>query len=163
MEDNKNELYHYGVLGMKWGIKKASKTLSSDKASSGKKEKAVASLEKHKAKATKKVAKLEKQRVKLQSEYNRNVTKRETEARRLKVESARTRRKAYGRFTSRDRAEDYLYKANKLDAKAEDLLARSENTKAKIASNETYQQLFKQGIKDIDANLAKKGRKAING
>ena len=47
--ENNNELYHYGVRGMKWGIKKASKTLSSDKATSEKKEKAVASLEKHKA------------------------------------------------------------------------------------------------------------------
>ena len=161
--NNNNELYHYGVRGMKRGIRKASKTLSSDKATSEKKEKAVASLEKHKAKATKKVAKLEKERTKLQGDYDRNVTKRDTKARSLKIQAARTRRKAYGRFTSEKKAGHYLFKADKLDAQAEELLARSENTKAKIASNEKYQELFKKGIKDIDATLAKKGRKAING
>lgn len=52
--ENQNELMHYGVLGMKWGVKRGTRQLS--KATTPKqKQKSVATLEKHKGKAIKKL------------------------------------------------------------------------------------------------------------
>ena len=66
MNYNNNELYHYGVRGMKWGIRKATKTLSSSKSTVEQREKAISSLQKHKRKASAKVAKLEKKHPQLE-------------------------------------------------------------------------------------------------
>lgn len=60
MNYDNNELYHYGVRGMKWGVRKATKTLSSSKSTVEQREKAISSLQKHKIKASAKVAKLER-------------------------------------------------------------------------------------------------------
>ena len=53
--NNQEYLQHYGVRGMRWGIRRASKTLSKSSSTSEQREKAISSLQKHRAKATKKV------------------------------------------------------------------------------------------------------------
>lgn len=160
--ENPEELYHYGVKGMKWGVRRATKQLTnaSDSAS---RNKAVAKLEKHRTKGTAKVKKLEKQHVELKKKVERNIVKSDTKAAKLSRQAAATRMKAYGRFVSKDKSADLIFKANKLDAKANDLKARSEASKAKLAKNEKMTEMFNREIKNIDRVLEDKGRRYIEG
>ena len=52
---NTDELYHYGIPGMRWGIRRAQKILGSSDASVDKKKKAVQSLQKHQIKINKQI------------------------------------------------------------------------------------------------------------
>lgn len=161
MNYDNNELYHYGVRGMKWGVRRATKTLSSSKSTSEQREKAVSSLQKHRAKASAKVAKLEKKHPQLEKDVDRYITKTDVKAKSMQREATRTRAKAYGRFTTRKRAERLIYKADKMQARADELKARSESVKAKLKSNERMQELFKKGISDIDSALVSAGREYL--
>ena len=120
---------HYGVKGMRWGVRRASRQLSSATDSKSR-DKAISTLNKHKAKGTAKVAKLEKKHVQLQKNVERHITKNDTKAAELSRKAARTRNKAYGTFVSKDRSDKLVFKANKLDAKANNIKARSDAAKA---------------------------------
>ena len=68
---NTDELYHYGIPGMRWGSRRAQKILGSSDASVDKKKKAVQSLQKHQIKINKQISKLNKKDEQLLS--NRDV------------------------------------------------------------------------------------------
>lgn len=158
-----DELKHYGVKGMRWGVRRATRQLTSSKSTDDKKRKAVESLQKHKTKATNKVSKLEKQRPKLEDKSHKYAMKNDVKAQKLKQKAAKKNRKAYGMFVSKKKADKLFYKAGKLNARADVMIAKSANAKAKIAKNESLTNMYKQGISTIDATLAEKGRKYING
>lgn len=157
-----DELQHYGVKGMKWGVRRASKQLSraTDSAS---RDKAVAKLEKHRAKGTAKVQKLEKKHVQLQKNVERHITKNDTKAAELSRKAAHVRNRAYGTFVSKDRSDKLVFKANKLDARANKIKAQSDAAKAKLAKNEKMTEMFNRELKNIDDALVNKGRRYING
>ena len=114
--DNRNEqlddqeLYHYGVLGMKWGVRRASRQLS--KASSGEsKSKAVAKLTKHREKGSAEIAKRQVKANKLNDKYDKKIVKQEAKAAKLSSKAAKLERKAMRRFTSVDKAQKLELKA----------------------------------------------------
>lgn len=157
--NNDKELKRYGVVGMKWGVRRAKKNLSSATTAESKK-KAVAKLEKHRAKATKEVTKLNKRRVVLQDEADKHIQNTEIKAAKLQKKAAKATKKAYnGLFYSNDERQALLFKAERLNAKADNLIAKSKMNKAKIAENEMLIGRFNEGIDTIDRTLAESKRK----
>ena len=161
-DDPNDELQHYGVKGMRWGIRRASKQFSTA-STSDQKVKAVAKLQKHRAKASAQISKLEKKHSKLEKSVEKHITKNDIKAAKLSDKAAAKRKKAYGRFTSQSKSEKLTFEANKIQAKADSIAAKSKKAKAKLAKNETMQAAFKKGVREIDSKLVGKGRKYING
>lgn len=160
--DSNEELQHYGVKGMRWGVRRASKALS--KATTREdKVKAVAKLQKHREKASKEVAKLQKKHPKLEQSVEKKIVKNETKAAKLSDKAASKRNRAYGLFTSQSKSEKLIYEANKLQARADSLTAKSKKAKAELTRNETLQAAFNKGINEIDQTIASKGRRYVNG
>lgn len=157
-----DELQHYGVKGMRWGIRRASKRLSTA-TTKEQRDKAVATLQKHRTKASAQVAKLEKKQPKLAKSVEQKIVKNDVKAAKLSDKAAAKRKKAYGLFTSQKKANKLIYKADKLQARADYLAVKSKKAKAELAKNETMQAAFKKGISEIDQALVSKGRKFING
>lgn len=158
------ELRHYGVVGMRWGVRRASKRLSSA-STREQKDKAIASLKKHKTKGSAKVAKLEKKHVRLEKKVDKSIIKGDVKVAKLKRKSTKKRNRAYNGlvFTGKAGRNRLRYKADALDAKAEMVKAKSDKAKAKLAKNEKMQELFNKELANIDKSLKDKGRKFING
>ena len=155
-----DELYHYGVKGMKWGIRRNTKRLGSG--DSEKSAKAVDALKKHRTKATNEIGKLNEQNVKLKKRHENNIIKTNVKAAQLNKEAANNRRKATRMFVSKRRAQKYLTRAYLAETKARDLIARANETKAKMEKNDMMIEMFNRGIKDIDHVLANRGRDYVN-
>lgn len=157
---NDEELMHYGVLGMKWGVKRASKRLSKAKTSE-ERAAAIAKLNKHRAKATKKVTTLNKERARLEKRVNANATTTDVKVAKMERESARLKRKAQGVFVSEKQAELIMYKAMNLDSKASELKSLSNEAKTLLAKNKTITRQFEKGIADIDEIIRSKGKRVV--
>lgn len=155
------ELQHYGVLGMKWGVRRASKRLSQATTKEGR-DKAVASLNKHKTKGTAKVAKLNAKNDKLSRKADKLDSKNAARAAKLKQKAAKYDRKSYGRFVSQSKYEKLQYKAKSYTARANNLLAYSNTVKARIESNNAMISLYNRELKNIDTALASQGRKIVD-
>lgn len=156
-----DELYHYGVKGMEWGVHRASRQLNSAR-DSGERDKAISKLSTHRSKATNKLQKLDRQHVKLQNKRTKQIERGDVKAAKLNAKATKLRKKKYGRFVSKDKADELEFKANKLSAKADRLKARSDVTKAKIEKNRRMAAAFEQGIKDIDKTISDSGKRWVN-
>ena len=154
------ELMHYGVPGMKWGVRRASKQLA--KASTKEdRDKAIAKLNKHRSKASAEIAKLDKKRPKLQKEADKYSLKQDKKAAKLELKSAKLKKKASKRRISTDKAAKLLAKSMKMDIKSSKIRTASAKAKSKLAKNQTLTRKFNEGISTIDRALIEKGRRVI--
>lgn len=157
-----DELKHYGVLGMKWGVRRASKRLAKA-TTKEQRDKAVAKLEKHREKASAKIAKLEKKAPKLQKRIDKNMKGIDKKVVSYKAQSSKYKRRALSPFVSEKRASKLMFKAMKMDAKSDELMALSMRTKNKLENNQRMTRLFKEGIDTIDKNIVNKGKRIVTG
>lgn len=155
---NTDELYHYGVLGMKWGIHRARKALGSSSATADKKKKAVASLNKHKTKINNKLNDLQDERKYLDKRRSKDIQKNEFKENKYRTKANKLRRKKYGIFTSASKAEELEFRATKLDLKADKLKSKITNTKLQIQKNEEMQKIFNTGLNEVNNLLVRQGR-----
>lgn len=167
-------LQHYGVLGMKWGVRRARRSLS--RASTKEESKrAISKLETHRGKINKKINKYQSANVTLRKKSDKRAKGKDVKAARYSESAASSRvkankyeRKAGGRFTSERRAAKYLSKADKLnrsakimELKANQIKTQSDSIKARIESNDAMIRTYKSGLNDIDATIKDYGRAYI--
>ncbi len=155
---NNGELTHYGVLGMKWGVRRAQKKLSRASTQEDR-DKALSALNKHKTKANSKITKLQKHGVHLQKDVDRHIMKNDAYAAKLKLKASQKTKKANGFFVSEKRANKLMLEAMKLNAKSDSIASRSALAKSKLAKNKKYIDMFEQGVKTIDKTLIENGKK----
>ena len=170
-----DELCHYGVKGMKWGIRRAQKQLR--KASDGSAEnRAFSKLQKHRAKGSAKLTKLEKTHKKLESNLLTSSKKDAEKAAKLESKAGKYDMKAYkklrragGLFTSADKAAELKAEADRLKLKSDLLKSRASSMRAKYAlakqkveTNERMQKAFRTEIDKIDSIFVDRGRSYLD-
>lgn len=159
-----NELMHYGVKGMRWGIHRASKQLGKGYATgdTAKVQKATARLEKHRGKAQKKINKLSKTNEQLEKKRDKQIIKNEPKIAELNRKATDYRSRVYNsRFMRDKKANKLMNRAQSYEIEAKRLQAISDRTKAEIAKNARLSSQYSKGIKDIDQAIATKGRDYI--
>lgn len=156
-----NELYHYGVLGMKWGVRRATRQLSG--ATNTKQyDHAVNRLNSHRSKSVNKVNKLTKRIDKLQKKSERDAATESYKAASLSKKAAKLRKKSHAiiRIKSFDGIREW--RASRLDNKSETMKLKIEKTKKSIMKNESMKKIFDQGIQGIDKALIENGKRLLN-
>ena len=156
------ELYHYGVKGMKWGVRRATKKLrtANQYGDEKQRDRAVASLSTHQRKINKKLASLDKKSVKLEKKRYEQATENATKIAKLERKANKARRKA-AKTIYTTTARKRLQKVAKLEYKASKLKEEMAKTQAKIEKNERLKAMFKKGLAEIDQEMIANGRKLL--
>lgn len=145
--NNSEELIHYGVLGMRWGIRRTPEQLR----------RAAGKL------STK------------NSRYNDIVVKESSKASKgspkaakLRSKAAKARKKEYGMFTSKSKADELEYKAKKWEARASVLettgnkhKAKADKFLAKINKNNEKISTFINTAKALESGKVLKGNQFV--
>lgn len=158
-----DELMHYGVLGMKWGVRRGKSQLAKARSTSDRDlhDRGVATLNKHKGKINKEVTRLDKNISSLQSRRNRQMQVDDVRAAKLSSKAAQINRKATRPFTSNARADRLMRKATLLNIKADAIKSNSQETQALINKNKARKDIFERGLSDIDRALTDSGKDFI--
>lgn len=155
-----DELQHYGVLGMKWGVRRATNRVK--KATKRKSyDKGIASLNKHKEKSKQKISKLEKQSEKLKAQRHKDITVNKARVAQMEAQAARYRRKANSMLNTEISSYMRNRKASKFESNAAQLNARMERTKSQIVKNADMRKTFNTAIADIDKTLIDYGKRIL--
>ncbi len=143
-----NELTHYGVLGMKWGVRRSPKQL---RAKSGK--------------LAKKNAKLERKKVSIEDKTTKRIGKKQEKIAKLHYKADKKRNKRYGFFTNKEKSDQLDYDAGKLDAKANKLQGKinamkgkTASIEAKIKKNKNLMDVYNATADALDSGKIKKGK-----
>ena len=153
-------LIHYGIKGMRWGVRRATKKLTSATTQS-QYDKAINSLNKHKEKSAAKIAKLEKKRPKLEKQVEKHIMKTDGKVAKMDLKISKMEKKAGRLLTSKKKSIKLMDEARVMRVKSDALRAKSQNAKQLLTKNTAMQEVFKKGIRDIDISLIENGKRCF--
>ena len=143
-----DELCHYGIRGMRWGIRRyqnADGTLTE----AGRKR--VSKLRDSNSRLTGRRDKLTKRMEFQTRKYANSISKANQKAAELRV-------KEYGLFTTKARADKLEYKASKLEARAAQKAMKIDRTKARIAKIDALVSKNNRKISELNSAEISKGK-----
>jgi len=153
---NGDELYHYGVKGMKWGVHRARRAYKK-----GDYNKSLSIVNKHQKKIIKKNTKLDKKYSKLSKIRDKQVLKNDVKVNEYRNKAYKLDDKANGFFTSESKKQKLTSKASELRSQADRLESQSNKTKAEINKNRRLKEIFDSGYKDLEQTKIDIGKKEM--
>ena len=143
-----DELCHYGIRGMRWGIRRYQ---NPDGTLTEAGRKRVSKLRDSNSRLTGKRDKLTKRMEFQTRKYANSISKANQKAAELRV-------KEYGLFTTKARADKLEYKASKLEARAAQKAMKIDRTKARIAKIDALVSKNNRKISELNSAEISKGK-----
>ena len=156
-DEDSDELYHYGVLGMKWGVHRARRKLNNSNATNSDHDKAVKSLRNHRDKIMNKISKLNTKSDKLKKQQYRINTKLEPKAAKMERKANKLEKKVL-KAKSNEKAVKLMNKSVKLKTKVSDIRKDNARIKAKIEKNKKLKLMYAKGLNEVNTELIRNGK-----
>lgn len=156
-DEDSDELYHYGVLGMKWGVHRARRKLNNSNATNSDHNKAVKSLRNHRDKITNKISELNKKSDKLKKQQYKIDTKLEPKAAKMERKANKLEKKVLKAKTD-EKAVKLMRKSNVLKLKASKIRNKNAKVKARIENNKKLKLMFAKGLNEVNTELIRNGK-----
>lgn len=174
---NQNELYHYGVVGMKWGVHRSAskqkaisrlerKAFNYDKKSANFTKKSEKQHAKHDlersnrnaikaAKLSKKAAKVNKKALKTDNDFRKVMLQKKAAKLNYKSEKAEIKGNRISKTTG------YGMEAMKYAIKSDKMAAKAAKARMKIAKNKAYIEMTKRKVNSLSGEDLQKGKEYI--
>lgn len=150
--NNNSELYHHGIKGQRWGIRRFQNEDGS----------LTPEGEARRAKYEKKIGKAERKIERLQPKLDRQLQTNVVKATKLQNQAAKLRAKEHNLFTTKKKAENLEFKAKKKEARAEKLLVKANKYQSQINKLNARIRKYDRKISKIDPTHVANGKAAVD-